>query len=107
MAKPGEFVFDPESMNYFLAAEPVESIRQALAKQFAQDRELRLAIALERLGWTPPGDPGLLVVAMDALRDAIDAATRQGVNVHWEHLTPKLCAAHDSIAKHLELKAND
>lgn len=104
MAKPDDFVFDPESMNYFLADEPIESIRQTLAKQFAQDRELRLAIALEKLGWTPPGDPGLLAVALDALRDAIDASTRRGVNVHWEHLTPKLCAAHDAIVRYLEPK---
>lgn len=46
----------------------------------------------------------LLATAMDALRDAIDAATRQGVNVHWDVLTPKLCAAHDAIARYMEPK---
>lgn len=90
-----EFKFDPASMNYSVMAPSAATVAQDIQAAFAKDVEGKMRAALIGLGWCPPQETA---AAERALSEAIDAAVRKGVSVHWEPLTASLVRAHDAIA---------
>lgn len=87
--------FNPETQNYEGMGTSLESIRHDILMTFAKDNEDKVRKVLISMGWLPPAEA---IAAERALADAVDAAVRKGVAVHWEPLTEKLVKAHDAIA---------
>lgn len=90
-----KFEFNRDTMNYDVMGPPAATVAQDIQAAFAKDVEGKVRAALIGLGWLPPQETA---AAERALSEAIDAAVRKGVSVHWEPLTATLVRAHDAIA---------
>lgn len=83
-------------------ARQIESDRKASAvahdlhAAFAKDIEGKMRDALIAMGWVPP-TTALVVTA--AVSDALEAAVRKGVAVHWDYLARDLLAAHEALTR--------